>query len=158
MSPLSTAANAVFSSVLFIACSISAILAYRWAVAPILDYYNITINIPLRDISTYIHSLQPGQRPSGNEIALLGPDELESGVGITNLGRRNVTETRKHSKWEKRVRWVDQIEADDDADEFFDVSSIAGNLSSTAGSVGSVQSTNGVSAVAAAQQLGGMRT
>ncbi|KAK9364042.1 hypothetical protein V1504DRAFT_430157 [Lipomyces starkeyi] len=130
MAVISTIWNSVFTMILFLFCTVTLILAYKWALQPILKKYNI--DIPLHDISSYLQSLNSNspQIRSG-DIALAGPDELEAGVGISNLGRgRDVVETREHMDWEQRTRYQEILNGEDDDadDEFFDAASIAGSI------------------------------
>ncbi|KAK9249483.1 hypothetical protein V1506DRAFT_510636 [Lipomyces tetrasporus] len=137
MASISTFWNSIFTTILFLFCAITLIFAYKWALQPILMRYNI--DIPLHDISAYLQSLNSNS-PSARsgDIALAGPDELEAGVGVSNLGRgRDVVETREHMDWEQRTRYQDGLDGeDDDGDEFFDAASIAGSI----GTNGPVQS------------------
>ncbi|KAK9376155.1 uncharacterized protein V1513DRAFT_424080 [Lipomyces chichibuensis] len=118
------------TTLLFLFCTVTLTLAYKWALQPILKKYNI--DIPLHDISSYLQSLNSNSPPTrSGDIALAGPDELEAGVGISNLGRgRDVVETREHMDWEQRTRYQEILngEEDDADDEFFDAASIAGSI------------------------------
>ncbi|KAK9239072.1 hypothetical protein V1525DRAFT_431165 [Lipomyces kononenkoae] len=133
MAVSSTIWNSIFSAILFLFCTVTLIIAYKWALRPILKKYNI--DIPLRDISSYLQSLNSNTAESrSGEIALSGPDQLEAGVGISNLNRGlEAVETLEHSDWEQQTRYQDLVHGDDDdVDEFFDAASVVGSIGTVA--------------------------
>ncbi|KAK9371213.1 hypothetical protein V1509DRAFT_613928 [Lipomyces kononenkoae] len=136
MAVLSTIWNSIFSAMLFLFCAVTLVIAYKWALQPILKKYNI--DIPLRDISSYLQSLNSNSTEArSGDIALSGPDELEAGVGISiSRHGQDVVETREQTDGDQQTaRYQDLLVHgdDDDADEFFDAASVV------AGSIGTVQ-------------------
>ncbi|KAK9447869.1 uncharacterized protein V1518DRAFT_434703 [Limtongia smithiae] len=96
--------NSLISGFLFIICAVILIYMYTWALRPVLAKY--TAAIPLHDISGYLRRTAPSLLPLSNSttsgaIALAGPDELLPGVGVSNLAREGVVETRRHFGWEQ---------------------------------------------------------
>ncbi|KAK9460343.1 uncharacterized protein V1516DRAFT_691562 [Lipomyces oligophaga] len=136
--------NVVFSTALFLSCLITLIFMYKWAIRPVMEYYNISI--PLHDISGYLATLR--SREPNNEsgdlrsgpIALEGPDilvvsnhdrsnmtddidGLEAGIGVSNLNRGIVGVVEARSDRLKLYRGKHGraiANEDEDDDVFFD--------------------------------------
>ncbi|KAK9456956.1 hypothetical protein V1511DRAFT_509639 [Dipodascopsis uninucleata] len=97
----STVLNTLFTLFLIVVCGTLLYRGYRWALQPLLNKYNISIQ--LHDISSYLQRLNSAEVQDG-AIRLDGSDVLESGIGVSNLNTvtENVIETRPNNIWKSR--------------------------------------------------------